>query len=173
MVMLRGMKSTWANVLYFPNSPPTLAVMAVQVTWQYLLAADVPSKREYWRNRQDMVYKFSFLRMPETVTYTAHTSTMTRIRVIIERTAMRKSETPTRAFLRYVGQISKTNCNITTDFFLSSCLDVFENLSDHGLTFVGKIKGKERAEFLPHRNKETGISIYGFMRAKMLLSFAP
>lgn len=54
-----------------------------------------------------------------------------------------------------------------------SCLDVFDKLTEKGLTFVGKIKGNKSAEFLPHSNKEPCIAIYGFVKAKMLLSHVP
>jgi hypothetical protein len=76
----------------------------------------------------------------------------------MERTAMKKFGTPTRAVLRLVGHITKTNRNITK-YILFSCLEVFDKLTEQGLTFVGAIKGNKRAEFLPHRNKELCISI--------------
>jgi len=70
-----------------------------------------------------------------------------------------KSGTPTQDVLRLVGHIAKTNRNIKTDN-LFSCLEVFQKLTEKGLTFVETIKGNKRAEFLPHRNKEPCISIY-------------
>jgi len=74
--------------------------------------------------------------------------------------------------LRLVGHIAKTNRNTTTNI-LFSCLEVFDKLTEKGLTFVGTIKENKRSEFLPHRNKEPCVSIYGFVWAKMLLSYVP
>jgi hypothetical protein len=47
--------------------------------------------------------------------HTMHTSTVTMIRVIMERTTTQKFATPTQAVLRLVGQIAKIYRNITTD----------------------------------------------------------
>ena len=57
--------------------------------------------------------------------------------------------------------------------FLFSCLDVFDKLTEKGFTFGGTIKGYKNLEFLPRRNKEPFIAIYGFVNAKMLLSHIP
>jgi hypothetical protein len=67
--------------------------------------------------------------MPEMVTHKMHTSTVTMVRVIMDRTTMKKFGTPTQAVLRPVGHIAKTKRNITTDI-LFSCLEVFDKLTE-------------------------------------------
>jgi len=67
--------------------------------------------------------------MPERVTHTMHTSTVTTVRVIMDRTTMKKFGTPTQDVLRLVGHIAKTNRNTMTDF-LFSCLEVFDMLTE-------------------------------------------
>jgi hypothetical protein len=71
--------------------------------------------------------------MPERVTHTMHTYTVTTVWVIMDRTTMKTFGTPAQDVLRLVGHISKTNRNIMTDF-LFSCLEVFDMLTEKGLT---------------------------------------
>jgi hypothetical protein len=54
-------------------------------------------------------------------------------------------EKPTKAVLRLVGHISKTNMNIKADILIYS-LEVFNKLTEKGLIFVGTLKkGKVRS----------------------------
>jgi len=48
-------------------------------------------------------------------------------------------EKPTKAVLRLVGQISKTEMNVKVDILFYS-LEVFDKLTEKGLIFVGTLK---------------------------------
>ena len=88
---------------------------------------------------------------------------------------MRNFSVPTQHVLRLVTPVEKTNRNISGDCWLSS-IEVAEELKNRGLTYVGMMRKNKRqipTEFLPHKKRSVGSSIFGFNGQNTLVSHVP
>ncbi|KAH9629115.1 hypothetical protein HF086_008564 [Spodoptera exigua] len=82
---------------------------------------------------------------------------------------------PTRTVLELVGPLKNSNRNITADNWFSS-IELVDKLKEVDLTYVGtlrKNKREIRPEFLPHKTRPVGSSLFGFTNDKTLCSFVP
>lgn len=82
---------------------------------------------------------------------------------------------PTQTVLQLAAPIMKTNRNITGDNWFSS-VELVDKLKEHGLTYVGTMRKNKREvpkEFLPHKTRSEGSSIFGFTNDKTLVSYIP
>lgn len=82
---------------------------------------------------------------------------------------------PTQTVLQLAAPIMKTNRNITGDNWFSS-VELVDKLKEHGLTYVGTMRKNKREvpkEFLPHKTRSVGSSIFGFTNDKTLASYIP
>ncbi|GBP37913.1 PiggyBac transposable element-derived protein 4 [Eumeta japonica] len=82
---------------------------------------------------------------------------------------------PTQTVLTLAEPVMKTNRNITGDNRFSS-IALVDKLKENGLTYVGKVQKNKRelpSEFLPHKNRGIGSTLFGFTNDKTLASFVP
>ncbi|XP_030745484.1 piggyBac transposable element-derived protein 3-like [Sitophilus oryzae] len=86
-----------------------------------------------------------------------------------------KLSNPTRVVLRLAQCVEGTKRNITGDNWYSS-VELLEALKEKKITYVGTLKKNKRAippEFLPHRNRQVGSSIFGFSASNTIVSYVP
>ncbi|KAL0893983.1 hypothetical protein ABMA27_014057 [Loxostege sticticalis] len=82
---------------------------------------------------------------------------------------------PTRTVLDLVEPLKNSNRNITADNWFSS-IELVDKLKEVGLTYVGTLRKNKREippEFLPHKTRPVGSSLFGFTNDKTLCSFVP
>lgn len=82
---------------------------------------------------------------------------------------------PTQSVLKLIKPIEKTRRNITADNWFSS-VELVEELNKLELTYTGTLKKNKTevpVEFLPHKSKEVGSTVYGFTENLTLVSYVP
>lgn len=87
----------------------------------------------------------------------------------------RKFSKPTQSVLRLTKPINKTNRNITADNWFTS-IELIEELKKRGNTYVGTVRKNKKEippEFLPKKNRQVGLSLFGFTKDITLVSFTP
>lgn len=87
----------------------------------------------------------------------------------------KKLSKPTQSVVRLSKPLYNTNINITADNWFSS-IELTQILLKNGLTFVGTLKKNKReipTNFLPHKDRKVGDTIYGFTKDTTLVSYTP
>lgn len=82
---------------------------------------------------------------------------------------------PTQTVMSLAEPILKTNRNITGDNWFSS-IELVDKLKQNGLTYVGTLRKNKREippEFLPHKNRPSGSTLFGYTKSKTLASYVP
>lgn len=82
---------------------------------------------------------------------------------------------PTQNVLYLAKPVFNTNRNITGDNWFSS-IELVDQLKQNGLTYVGTLRKNKREippEFLPHKVREVGSTLFGFTSDKTLASYVP
>ena len=82
---------------------------------------------------------------------------------------------PAQHALKLVHPIEKTNRNVTGNNWFSS-IELADELRNRGVTYVGTMKKDKKQippQFLPHKKKVIGSSVFGFNEHATLVSYTP
>lgn len=82
---------------------------------------------------------------------------------------------PTQTVLTLTDPVKGTHRNITGDNWFSS-IELVDKLKENGLTYVGTVRKNKREvppEFLPHKTRPIGSTLFGFTNDKTLVSYVP
>jgi len=82
---------------------------------------------------------------------------------------------PTQSVLQLATPVFGSNRNITADNWFSS-VELVDALFEKKLTYVGTLRKNKREipnEFLPHKYRQIGTSLFGFTANKTIVSFVP
>ncbi|XP_055918547.1 piggyBac transposable element-derived protein 4-like [Eupeodes corollae] len=87
----------------------------------------------------------------------------------------RKFPIPVQACVRLCKPILNSNRNITTDNWYTS-MELVNIMKSKGLTVVGTMRKNKREiskDFLPHKSRQVGSSLFGFTKDTTMVSFVP